>query len=116
MSNNIDRAEYGHRAIEAGSPDLGRNDKVTDLVDTLANLLHYATDRDLDFDTALTSARAHYSAEMEFKCANCEHTEAYEETLPAEDLSSRLVYGGVYTDRECSECGALTYKQESGDV
>lgn len=42
--NNDDRAEYGHRAVKAGSPDYGRNDAQTDLTDALANMMHYADD------------------------------------------------------------------------
>jgi len=48
---------------------------------------------------------------MIYKCDNCGHT-ADENDLPnAKDLMQRMTPGGIYTDRECSECeeGALCY-------
>jgi len=44
---------------------------------------------------------------MTFCCQNCDH----KETNPpfVKDLSQRISNGDVYTDRECSVCGALTH-------
>jgi hypothetical protein len=46
---------------------------------------------------------------MNYLCDNCGHTEA--DPPEAKRLHERLDEGGVYTDRECSECGCLTYER-----
>lgn len=55
----------GKAALRAGSQDFGMNDLQTDLVDTLANLMHAAEDEGLDFDQALSSAEGHFNDEQE---------------------------------------------------
>lgn len=49
------------------------------------------------------------AAGAEYECDNCGRREGAGETKPARDLAQRLTPGGVYTDRECSACGALAY-------
>lgn len=62
---NRDRAGYGLAALEHGTPDYSQNDGQTNVVDTLANIMHYCdTDDDLSFEEALLSARGHYSVEF----------------------------------------------------
>ena len=46
---------------------------------------------------------------MRFKCENCDFSGQESKFKPAERLGERLDPGGVYTDRECPECGALAY-------
>ena len=43
-----------------------------------------------------------------YTCDNCGHQEAAPPA--ARDLDERLDEGGVFTDRECSRCGALSYE------
>ena len=57
------RAEHGRSAVRAGTPDHTHNDEATNLVDALANLMHYAVERDLGWTTALGSAERHVAAE-----------------------------------------------------
>lgn len=65
MLNNKTRANYGASALAAGSPDYGENDNRTDLVDCLANMMHYAESLGLDFTDAIESATMHFDAEVE---------------------------------------------------
>jgi hypothetical protein len=75
-----ERAGWGEAAIRAGSVDYGENDVRTDVVDTIANLLHYATQAYLEEDEShdpadydelrwyvenvLASAEMHWDAEQ----------------------------------------------------
>ena len=118
---NADRAQYGQNAVNAGTPDIGQNDAHTDLTDTLSNLLHLAAQAGLDFDAALGTARFHTESEIDeetgemFECNGCGNVEPLTQTLEAEKLSMRLDYGSPYTDRECSSCGALTFKVKEAE-
>jgi hypothetical protein len=61
-------ATYGAQAVEHGSPDYHENDDHTNVVDVLANIMHYCAedvpgDGAIDFDAALESARRHFDAE-----------------------------------------------------
>lgn len=58
------RADDGLRAIRAGTPDRALNDDQTNLVDTLANIMHACRRYGLDFDRALESATGHFEAEV----------------------------------------------------
>lgn len=61
---NTDRIRYGAKAVLAGNPDsIGSNDEQTNLTDTLANMMHYARENDLDFAQALRMAKAHFQDE-----------------------------------------------------
>lgn len=116
---NSDRAQYGQKAVQAGTPDYGQNDAHTDLVDTLSNLLHLSNQAGLAFDEALRTARFHTESEVDeetgdmFECDACGNFEPLTQTNEAKRLSVRLGYNCPYTDRECSSCGSLTYKKES---
>lgn len=56
------RVEAGRSAVAiAGSND----EPETDLIDALANVMHFARDGKIDFEEALRSARMHYSAETD---------------------------------------------------
>lgn len=44
-----------------------------------------------------------------YKCDDCGRIEPLDATYQAVRLHERLDPGGIYTDRECSECGALSY-------
>ncbi len=47
-----------------------------------------------------------------YECADCGH-KALPDSLPdAENLLSRLSVGDTFTDKECSECGALCFPEE----
>ena len=64
----LDRAVYGAAAIAVGSPDVGRNDTMTDAVDAIANILlavHAACDTDRSAREALVEeAVNHVNAEL----------------------------------------------------
>jgi len=57
-------ARFGKAAVDAGTPDRGKNDERTDAIDTVANVLHYL-DACGEEDPAaiLASAATHYLAE-----------------------------------------------------
>lgn len=63
QTTNINRAAFGARAVETGTPDFGQNDPQTDLVDALVNVMHHCTRDGLDFAAACGSAERHYLAE-----------------------------------------------------
>jgi len=44
-----------------------------------------------------------------FRCDNCGHEAPYGSLPPAKDLEARIDPGGIYTNVECPECGALCY-------
>jgi hypothetical protein len=77
---NDERAAYGNRAIEAGTPDLGQNGddhngRRTDAIDAITNIMHAiaktaeATGTQIQWGpesfaiTMLDSARMHFEAE-----------------------------------------------------
>lgn len=60
---NEERADHGFEAVRAGDPDYDGTDDRSSLVDTLTNILHWASAQGLDVRDALTSAENHYSAE-----------------------------------------------------
>jgi len=69
---NVDHAEYGRKAIEVGTPDLGQNGAdeegfTTDATDTIANVCHalYAMVGIHAVYQALESASRHFQAEIE---------------------------------------------------
>lgn len=67
MSSDIARnVDLGWKAVQGGDPDGNAEggDRATGLVDTLANLLHWADCYGVDFSAALTSAEAHHAAEV----------------------------------------------------
>jgi hypothetical protein len=59
------RQHNGGAAVRAGTPDYGSNDPQTDLMDALANVMHYASAAGLDFDGAVDRAREHFEHEVE---------------------------------------------------
>lgn len=67
--DNFERAEHGRRAVKVGTPDYGMNGTDadglhTDVVDTLANLMHYCAEEAIAFGSALDDARMHFTAEL----------------------------------------------------
>lgn len=67
--NNEKAAAHGRLAVLAGTPDWEYNDAQTNLVDALANLMHYAQVTGLDFDEALDWAQEHFTAEVQEQAA-----------------------------------------------
>lgn len=70
MSFDIERnAQLGRSGIRAadgdGNYDNPAEDKHTGLTDALANIMHAAKADDVDFDSALESARDHFGAEQD---------------------------------------------------
>lgn len=63
--DNTDRANHGAAAIKSGSHDFEKNgvNSMSDLEDTLANLMHYARVQSLDFQHAVTMAEIHFEEE-----------------------------------------------------
>lgn len=57
------RIHYGANAVRAGSPDYAENDHETNLVDALANILHWADCYNVEVDDALRIARMHHETE-----------------------------------------------------
>lgn len=49
-----------------------------------------------------------------YRCDNCERIAPREIFEEAKDLSQRIDPGGVYTDKECPDCGALAYPIKGG--
>lgn len=49
---------------------------------------------------------------MNLTCDNCGFTAGYDKFHDARELSARISVGGVYTDKECPDCGALAYPVE----
>ena len=47
-----------------------------------------------------------------YQCDNCGYREKRDRADHADHLDQRLTPGGVYTDKQCSRCGALTYPIE----
>lgn len=63
----IRRTQFGRDALDAGTPDRGDDGDRTDAIDTIANILHYLSARDLtheDIDAVLASARRHWDIEQ----------------------------------------------------
>jgi hypothetical protein len=58
---NATRAEWGSYAIAARCD---QNDPETDLSDTLANLMHYADQHAIDWESALITAALHHDCEL----------------------------------------------------
>ena len=59
-------ARHGKAAIDAGTPDRGRNDERTDATSTVTNVLHYLDGiGEEDPASILASAATHYFAEKE---------------------------------------------------
>lgn len=58
----IDCARYGAAAANAGAADA--NDAETNIIDALANLMHYADSIGADFGAAVESAKVHHTAEV----------------------------------------------------
>ena len=67
-----------------------------------------------------------FTEKLNMKCDGCGLVADYEDLTPARDLSMRLTVGGLYSDVECPECGALCFpvkgeatspsaKKKSGD-
>lgn len=54
-------AAFGAAAVEAGNPDNGQNDRVTDAADAIADILHYVGAADAE--ATLERARLHFYAE-----------------------------------------------------
>lgn len=46
---------------------------------------------------------------MKLKCDNCSREGEEEGFTDANDLWQRLEIGGIYTDKECPDCGALAF-------
>lgn len=61
--DNAERAEYGLRAAERGTPDARENDVETNLVDTIANVLHAAELFYGGAEAVLRQAREHFERE-----------------------------------------------------
>jgi predicted RNA-binding Zn-ribbon protein involved in translation (DUF1610 family) len=49
-----------------------------------------------------------------YVCDNCGYTAAADDLPEAKDLWQRLTPGGIYTDKECPECGALCFPKSCG--
>lgn len=45
----------------------------------------------------------------QFKCDGCGKIREYEDFVAAQDLFERIDVGGIFTDVECPDCGALAY-------
>lgn len=57
-------AQFGKAAVDAGTPDRGKNDERTDAIDTVANVLHHLDSvGEEDPASILASAVTHYYAE-----------------------------------------------------
>lgn len=50
-----------------------------------------------------------------YQCDNCQRVAERHELPDAKDLHQRIDPGGIFTDKECSECGALSYPVEDVD-
>lgn len=57
------RVGHGLLAVRHGTPDALESDARTAIIDTLANIFHYAEQAEVDVDEALESARMHFNAE-----------------------------------------------------
>ena len=44
-----------------------------------------------------------------YKCNNCDHVAQRDDMNYVRDLSERFEVGDIYTDRECTQCGALAH-------
>lgn len=64
------RAGFGQAAIEAGTPDYGRNAEEDDAIDAIANILHHLSYHDHPHargdmaDRVLRMARSHWETEI----------------------------------------------------
>lgn len=59
-------AEFGKAALDAGTPDRGRDDERTGAIGAVANILHYLESvGEEDPAAILSSAATHYFAERE---------------------------------------------------
>ena len=47
-----------------------------------------------------------------FECGNCGYQADHENLPEAQDLYDRVDVGGIFTDVECPECGALCFPVE----
>lgn len=54
---------YGRSAINAGTPD--ESDIYTDVVDTLANIMHFCRANNIDPEQAYCDAELHYTEERD---------------------------------------------------
>lgn len=60
--DNARRRQFGRRAMQHGTPDWAQNDRCTNAIDTIANILHAVAMLD-EVDGVLDAALMYYQAE-----------------------------------------------------
>ena len=61
---NARRAQHGKLAAHYGTPDCLYNDEATNIVDSLANMMHYAEQCGYEWSNLLDDAERHFNAEV----------------------------------------------------
>jgi len=115
--------EYGYvqrsdKAMENDLPVPIGNDQIAD-----NGMYKYRFDKATEKSEVFHNNQWHFVNSSDFnpvcvtvyECDNCGHLDDVDRLPEAQDLSMRLSPGGMYTNKECPECGALCFPLDSFD-